>query len=122
MRIASNFGGGVAGWGSVCGAVSGAVMAIGLVYGTEGEEIPEEFEEKREFQRSFTKEFMQAFEDEWGTVKCLDLLGVDFRSPEGRERYELMKLREETHCKEYVIWSAEKILEMIIETGRLHTG
>ena len=36
MRLASNFGGGGAGWGSLCGAVSGSVMAVGLLLGTEG--------------------------------------------------------------------------------------
>ncbi len=115
LRIASNFGGGVAGWGSVCGAVSGASMAIGLLLGTEGWETPEVFERKREFQRSFIQEFMKAFEEEWGTIKCLDLLGVDFRTPEGKEIYELMKRREETHCPEYVTWSAEKVVNMIRE-------
>ena len=113
MRIASNFGGGLAGWGSACGAVSGATMAIGLLFGTEGSETPEDYESKREFQRTLTQKFMKAFEEEWGTIKCLDLLGVDFRTPEGKEIYELMKLREETHCPDYVTWSAEKVLKMI---------
>ena len=40
IRQASNFGGGVAGWGSACGAVTGAAMAIGLMLGTDGDEDP----------------------------------------------------------------------------------
>jgi C_GCAxxG_C_C family probable redox protein len=58
MRIASNFGGGVAGWGGVCGAVSGAAIALGLVYGTSGYEAEKEFSEKRRRMRALTQELM----------------------------------------------------------------
>ena len=115
MRLASNFGGGVGGWGSVCGAVSGASMAMGLLLGTEGDEEPEEFLKKREHMRALTKEFMRAFEVEWGYVNCLDLIGIDFRSEPGATVYEGMKARGETHCGEYVEWAAEKVLEIIKE-------
>ncbi len=113
MRIASNFGGGVGGWQSVCGAVSGAAMALGLLYGTEGDEAPEEFEEKRRRMREVTKGFMRAFEEHFGHVDCLGLLGVDFRTEEGKMRYEAMKERGETRCGEYVEWASEEVLEMI---------
>lgn len=115
MRAASNLGGGVGGWGSICGAVSGSAIALRLKYGTEGDEDTETFTEKREKMREITKEFMKAFEEEWGSVKCLDLLGVDFRTPEGKEEYEAMKERGETHCAEYVEWAADKIIEMLEE-------
>ena len=112
MRIASNFGGGVGGWGTVCGAVSGACMALGLIYGTEGDEASTEYSDKREHQRDMTKEFMKAFEDRWGHVNCFDLLGVNFNTPEGKIKYEAMKEAGETHCSEYVVWASEKIIEM----------
>ncbi len=113
MRIASNFGGGVAGWGTVCGAVTGAAMSIGLLMGTDGTESLEEFEEKREKMRSLTQEFNQAFEEKWGHVNCYDLLGVNTRTPEGKAKYEDMKARGETHCGEYVKWAAKKVLELL---------
>ncbi|MBN2335989.1 C_GCAxxG_C_C family protein [Candidatus Bathyarchaeota archaeon] len=113
MRAASNFGGGVAGWGSVCGAVSGAAMAVGLLLGTEGTEGAEEFQSKRDRMRAVTQEFAEAFEGRWGHANCYDLLGLNTRTPEGKKRYEEMKERGETHCAEYVEWAAEKVLEVL---------
>ena len=36
MRMASILGGGISGFGEVCGAVSGAVLSLGLILGTNG--------------------------------------------------------------------------------------
>src|SRR4030042_715749 len=116
MRIASNFGGGVAGWGSVCGAVSGAAMAFGLVMGTEGDESPSKFQAARDRMRAMTQAFNKSFEERWGRIDCYGLLGVNTRTPEGKARYEEMKARGETHCEEYVRWAAEKVLCIIRES------
>lgn len=113
MRIASNFGGGVAGWGSACGAVTGAAMAFGLVMGTEGDENPVEFQAARDRMRAQTQVFNKAFEEKWGHVDCYGLLGVNTRTPEGKARYEEMKARGETHCEEYVRWAAEKTASIL---------
>lgn len=113
MRLASNFGGGGAGWGSMCGAVSGSVMAVGLLLGTDGTEKPEDFQSKRTKMRAITQEVMQEFESRWGHVDCYDLLGVNTRTPEGKKRYEEMKALGETHCAEYVEWAADKVLEIL---------
>lgn len=113
MRLASNFGGGVAGWGSACGAVTGAAMAFGLLMGTEGDENPGEFQVKRDRMRALTQVFIKAFEEKWGNVGCYGLLGVNTRTSEGKTRYEEMKSRGETHCEEYVRWAAEKALAIL---------
>jgi C_GCAxxG_C_C family probable redox protein len=70
MRGASNLGGGVSGWGSICGAVSGAAIVYGLIAGTEGDESPEEFTRIRETMRGHTHEFLRLFEEEWGHVRA----------------------------------------------------
>jgi len=115
MRIASMFGGGVCGWQSVCGAVSGATMAMGLVKGTNGVEDLDTFTEKRKAAGDECKAFMRAFQEKWGSVNCLDLLGVDFRTDEGREVYNGMKERGETHCAEYVEWAADWMAKRLSE-------
>ncbi len=112
MKIASAFGGGVAGWGSVCGAASGAAMALGLIYGTDGDEQPNEFQGKRDLLRDRTQRFLQAFQEEFGSVNCMDLLGVDRRTEEGRRRYGELKAQGVFRCGEYVEWAAEKVIEM----------
>jgi len=113
MRIASNFGGGLAGWGDVCGAVSGAAMALGLVYGTSGNESEKEFSEKRKRMRMLTQELMKAFEEEWKHVNCYDLLGCKTRTPEGKTKYDEIKAKGLLHCDEYVQWAEKKVLELI---------
>jgi len=113
MRIASNFGGGVAGWGSVCGAVSGAMMALGLIHGTDGTETAEEFDRKRARLRGVSQDFLGMFEDEFDCIDCMCLLGVDRRTEEGKKKYEEMKQRKETRCDEYVAWASTRILDMI---------
>jgi C_GCAxxG_C_C family probable redox protein len=113
IRIASNFGGGVAGWGGVCGAVSGAVMALGLVYGTSGDEVEREFSEKRKRMRALTQELMKAFEEEWGHINCYGLLGCNTRTPEGKAKYDEMKAKGLLHCDEYVKWAGRKALELM---------
>jgi C_GCAxxG_C_C family probable redox protein len=113
MRIASAFGGGVAGWGSVCGAASGAAMALGLINGTDGDEHPDEFQGKRDRLRDKTQRFLRVFEEEFGSVNCMNLLGVDRRTEEGRRRYDELKAQGVFRCGEYVKWAADKALEML---------
>jgi len=117
MRGASNLGGGVSGWGSICGAVSGAAIVYGLIAGTEGDESPEDFTNIRETMRSHTQDFLRLFEEEWGHVNCFDLLGVDTRTEEGRRRHEENKARGEYYCEDYVFWSAKKLVELMRQQG-----
>jgi C_GCAxxG_C_C family probable redox protein len=112
MRVASAYGGGVMGWGSVCGAAAGACMALGLIYGTTGDESPGEYQEKRALMREIGQKVLRSFEDEFGSVNCMDLLGVDRRTDEGKRRYEELKAEGVFRCGEYVEWSADKILEI----------
>ena len=114
MRIASNLGGGVAGWGDVCGALLGGVMSIGLFSGTEGGESPKEFEEKRLRERKITLELIKEFKARWEELRCRDLLGCSGCTPEERaKRGEELRARGESHCDEYVDWTAVKTLEII---------
>ncbi len=114
MRIASNLGGGVAGWGDICGALLGGAMSIGLISGTEGDESPHEFDEKRLRERGITLELIKEFKTRWGEVECRDLLGCPGCTPEERaKRGEELRARGESHCDDYVDWTAAKTLETI---------
>jgi C_GCAxxG_C_C family probable redox protein len=114
MRIASNLGGGVAGWGDICGALLGGAMAIGLTYGTEGDETTQTFDEKRIAERKITVELIKEFKTRWGHVGCCDLLGCPGCTPEERaKRGEELRERGESHCDEYVDWTAAKILVIL---------
>jgi len=119
LRVASNFGGGVAGWGDLCGAASGAAMAIGLLYGTEGTETLRAYEDMRLRQRGMTMGFLQSFRDRWGYVTCRGLLGCEGCSADERLRhYNGLKERGLTHCDDFVEWAAVKALEIIEKEDR----
>ena len=76
-RVATPFGGGVGGMGSVCGAVVGAVIAIGLKRGREEPEQP------RVQAYAPAQQFYRRFQQEMGSVICRELTGIDLSTPEG---------------------------------------
>jgi C_GCAxxG_C_C family probable redox protein len=113
MKAASSLGGGVGGWGSACGAATGAVIALGLVHGTNGEENPEEFQERRGHLREMSQEFLKEFEDAFGSLNCMTLLGVDRRTEEGKARYKELKAQGLFKCDDYVDWAVKLGLEIL---------
>jgi len=76
-RMASGFGGGMAGAGGTCGALVGAVMAVGLLHGRSRPE------DDRRPAYGLTTEIVDAFEKEMGSTRCRDLTGLDLRTPQG---------------------------------------
>jgi C_GCAxxG_C_C family probable redox protein len=114
VRMASNLGGGVAGWGDMCGAIIGGVMVVGLIYGTNGDEPLQKFDEMRLKERKLTLELIRGFKEKWGNVGCCSLLGCEGCTPEERaKRGEDLRARGESHCDEYVDWAAVKTLDII---------
>jgi C_GCAxxG_C_C family probable redox protein len=107
-------GGGVAGYGDICGAIFGGVITIGLINGTAGDETPQVFDELRLKERKMTLKLINDFSAKWGTSICRDLLGCHNCTPEERaKRGEELKARGESHCDEYVDWSARKTIELL---------
>ena len=115
MKAASSLGGGVGGWGSACGAATGAVIALGLVYGTDGDETQEKFQDKRGHLRDVSQVFLKEFEGAFGSLNCMELLGVDRRTEEGKARYAEMKAQGLVKCDDYVDWAAKRALEFLGE-------
>jgi len=75
-KVASAFGGGIGGQGSLCGALTGGVIAIGLKYGT-NRSIPE----GREKAYLLALKFYTQFEKNCGSVLCRNLIGYDLTNP-----------------------------------------
>ena len=113
MKIASVLGGGISGAGEVCGAVSGGVLCLGLSGGTEGNEIPDVFKKQRSEIRGVIRMFLQEFEDDWGSLRCSNLVAMDNgeRVLEGHQREKDESIR--NHCDDYVKWSTNKILVIL---------
>lgn len=76
-RMATGFGGGIAGSGATCGALVGAIMAVGLMY---GRNTPED-DRRRPY--AISQRIYSAFEQEMGSTQCRQLTGLDLRTPEG---------------------------------------
>ncbi len=83
-RIATGFGGGVGRCGEICGALSGGIMALSLRFGRTN---PDDKEARA---RTYPKVagLVEAFEQEFGNVRCLDLTGCDMQAEEGRAEFE----------------------------------
>ena len=113
MRVASVFGGGIAGGQEVCGAVSGAAMCLGLALGTNGDEPENEFELKRNRARQTTSVFRSKFVKAWGTTICAHLRAMDtgVAEPMGNQRGSPPVVR--NHCGDYVYWASDEIVEIL---------
>ena len=79
-RMASAFGGGMGGLGSVCGAVSGAMIAIGLVHGRDESWQP------RDQLYDLARTVYRGFQEEMGSTLCRELTGIDLSTPEGLQQ------------------------------------
>jgi C_GCAxxG_C_C family probable redox protein len=81
LKVAGNFGGGMARMGETCGAVTGAFMAIGLKYSKTkfGEDA------QRDKGYELVNEFSKKFIEKHGSMKCKDLLKCDVGTPEGKK-------------------------------------
>ena len=86
-RIASMFGGGMAGTGEVCGAVVGALMCIGIKH---GREEPTQSDAEG---YTLSQEFLRRFRDEMGSIQCRDLTGMNLSTPGGLQAYRSSDVR-----------------------------
>ena len=109
MRIATAFGGGVSRWGTLCGAVSGGVMAIGYCYGrTKAEE-----KDNREKTYAKVQEMLGEFERAYGSIQCRELIRLNLRDPDDRQKFQEMELR--GRCARFVAKSVESVRNLVNE-------
>jgi C_GCAxxG_C_C family probable redox protein len=107
-RIATGFGAGMGRTGDVCGAIAGAIIAIGLKHGRDTAE------EDREVAYSHTRALMATFEQEFRSVRCRDLIGVDLRTPEGQEELHRRNIHAEL-CTRFVAFAAVEAFSLLGE-------
>jgi C_GCAxxG_C_C family probable redox protein len=82
LKVAGGFGGGMGHTGDVCGALSGAVMLLGLKYAQH--EVGDDNARTQTY--ALVKDLMGAFEGEFGSTKCRDVLGFDLNCEGGYEK------------------------------------
>lgn len=109
-RIAAPFGGGVARRGNTCGAVNGAFMVLGLKY---GHSSADDLESKEKTYQS-VQNFISHFKERNGSIRCMELLGLDISTPEGLQyAYDTQLFT--TRCPSFVI-DAIEILDQLLTT------
>ncbi len=108
LRLASAFGGGIAGTGETCGAVTGALMVIGLKHGMGQMKDTAAKERTKDLSRRLMGEFTLLY----GSVKCREILGCDVSEPGGLEQARSRGLLQSL-CPGFVE-GAVKILEEIL--------
>jgi C_GCAxxG_C_C family probable redox protein len=91
LRIATAFGAGMGRQQEVCGAVTGACMAIGAQHGMANPANPQ----AKEDTYALVAEFMQRFRELHSSIICLDLLGCEMATEEGRKEIAARKLHSE---------------------------
>jgi C_GCAxxG_C_C family probable redox protein len=111
LRVAAGFGGGIAGSARTCGCVTGAIMAIGLA---QSGISPEVNRSEREKTYDVCRRFMEAFEKRNNSTVCLDLLGCDISTPEGKAKAHQGFFR--TRCTGFVRDAAEIVRDLLAGT------
>lgn len=104
LKLATPFGGGLAGMREVCGAVSGMCMVAGLAKGTSQ---PND-KEGRKLCYDATRALTDKFKQENGSIICKQLLGLEPGVPDGYKK---------KPCVERVRFCAELIEKELIEQG-----
>ena len=110
LRIASPFGGGMGRLREVCGAVSGMFMVLGYLYGYD--DAKDDAVKKELY--SYVQSLADKFKDEYKTIICRELLGVDGAAkpnPEPTPRSETFY--KERPCLGFVVSAAGILADFI---------
>jgi C_GCAxxG_C_C family probable redox protein len=107
--MASAVGAGFARLGTVCGAVCGGSMALGFYFG------PAKAEEKEARERTYGKvrDMIRAFEKEFGSIQCRELVGFNLLDPEELKKYRKSPVR--NRCGQMVSLIVENVRQAVKE-------
>lgn len=101
------FGGGISFSGQQCGAVSGAIMSIGIIV----RKTTSDVREHKSITHRLSLEFMDKFREEFGTIRCDDLTGVDMSDDKAfKSAYEEGVFR--NTCPKFVTTAVRIVMDM----------
>ena len=108
LKMSSAFGGGMGRLREVCGAVSGMFMVLGALYGYD--DAKDDIAKKELYAQ--VQSLAQSFKDEYKTIICRELLGVDgAQKPDPTPRNS--EFYEKRPCLAFVISAARLTSEFI---------
>jgi C_GCAxxG_C_C family probable redox protein len=106
--VAGGFGGGFGRLQKTCGAVTGAIMVIGCRFLKGNQWSPD----LKEVTYEKTRDFIEKFKQRNGTIKCLELIGVNLGTEEGQRIADEKNLFREK-CAKYIKDACELLEEII---------
>jgi C_GCAxxG_C_C family probable redox protein len=112
LQIAAGFGAGIGQMAETCGAVTGACMVLGLMA---GQRHPDNPELKQETYR-LVGEFAARFREQYGELKCRDLLGLDISDADHYQQAKECGIFE-SRCPLFVGSAVEILIDMIENPG-----
>jgi C_GCAxxG_C_C family probable redox protein len=87
-QIATGFGAGFGRRGYVCGAITGGILALGLVSARDRASTREDRIGLRDDVYAKVGELTRRFEEDFGSVQCHDLTGIDFLKEQERHAFD----------------------------------
>ncbi|OGO00656.1 MAG: hypothetical protein A2Y58_05180 [Chloroflexi bacterium RBG_13_51_52] len=107
----TTFRGGIAGQQQApCGAVSASALALGFRHRRSTAD-KEKAEKARSAAYEDAAELVKSFEEKFGAITCIGLLGVDFRDEEAMKQAKESKILEKK-CHAQVQFAIEKLYEI----------
>ena len=110
INLARGLGGGVGGAGQTCGAVCAAAVILGYKTDPALDELTNKV---NAYER--IREFHVRFEASEGATACNDLLGVDYRTPEGRKEAQEKGIHRVVCAK--AVRTAAELLDDLLDRG-----
>jgi C_GCAxxG_C_C family probable redox protein len=101
-----------------CGAVSAAAICVGLRHGNYATD-KQKVKQARLDSRQRASELLKSFADKFGSIVCLDLVGIDFSEPGGYQRFQESGIWKEK-CDSYVQFVIEKLYELETKINTVH--
>ena len=100
------FPGGIGRCQDICGALTGGVMAIGIDSGRKSADRDKAYSRASEW----SQKLHRSFQDTFGHVKCLDLVGPIMTNPEYREWFRSQGLFG-TKCRSYMEFVVKTLID-----------
>ena len=116
MKATTGLGGGIGlspkDFEGPCGLVSAGAMVIGMVFGRDN------FEDIESIMKTYQicAKWLQKFKEKWGSIKCWEIVGVDFTNPKEVEEY--MSKNEKFEFCARMTGAATRLLAEIIDEER----
>lgn len=104
-RIATGFCGGMAHTQGMCGAVTGGIMALGILYGRDNAGQTQEVVYEK------VQRFLGAFEQEYASLNCCELIGCDLGKKADRQAFAAKGLMDK--CRQFTGCAARLVAELV---------